>query len=59
MVIKPEERLHVLWDGYSAFAGVERRVGDGADDRIRCLLKYGFGNGGIMADGKKFDRAYN
>ena len=46
-------------DGYSALAGVHRRVGDGLDDRVRCLLEYGSGDGGIRGDGEKFNLAFN
>ena len=59
MVMVPEERLQVRRDGYSALACVERRVGDGADDRVQCLLEYGSGDNGIWGDGKKLNCAFN
>ena len=42
------------WDVYGAMAAVERPVGDGADDRLRCFLDHGFYDLQIRRNGKKF-----
>ena len=41
MVILPEKKYQVRLDVYGALAAVERFVGNGADDRVRCFLDYG------------------
>ena len=38
------------WDGHGAMASVDRRVGDGLDDRVRCLLDYSSGDLYIKSD---------
>ena len=40
------------WDVYGALAAVERPVGNGADDRVRCFLDYGSYNFKIRRNGK-------
>ena len=55
----PEERYQVLSDVYGALAAVERPVGDGADDRVRCFLNYGFYNVQIGCNGKEFYCRFN
>ena len=52
----PEERLQVQWEGYSALESVERRVGDGADYRVQCLLENRSGDG-IRGEEEKFNFA--
>ena len=47
------------WDVYGAMAAVERFVGDGADDRVRCFLEYGFYDVQIGRNGKKFYCTFN
>ena len=48
----PEERYQVRWDVYCVLAAVERPVGDGADDRVRWFLDYGFYDDQIGCNGK-------
>ena len=55
----PEERYQVRWDVYGAMAAVERPVGDGADDRVRCLLDYGSYDLQIGRNGNKFYCTFN
>ena len=59
MVMVPEERLQVRWDGYGALAGVERRVENGFYDRVQRLLKYSFGDLTIKGDINQFYCAFN
>ena len=59
MVMVPKYRLQMRWDGYGALAGVDRRVGDGMNDRVRCLLKYSSGDLYIRSHGEKFYCAFN
>ena len=49
-----EKRYQVRWDVYGAVAAVERPVGDGADNRVRCFLDYGSYDFQIGCNGKKF-----
>ena len=44
---------------YGALAAVVRLVGDGADDRVRCFLDYGFYDTQIMRNGIKFYCTFN
>ena len=37
----PKERYQLRWDMYGVLAAVERPVGDGADDSVRCFHDYG------------------
>ena len=55
----PEERYQVRLDVYGVLATVERPVGDGADDRVRCFLDYGSYDGQIGRNGKKFYCTFN
>ena len=47
------------WDVYGALAAVERLVGDGADDRVRCFLDYGSYDLQIGCNGNKFYCTFN
>ena len=59
MVIALKERYQVRWDVYGALEAVEHRVGDGADDRVRCFLDYGSYDVQIGRNGKIFNRTLN
>ena len=44
---------------YGALAAVDRPVGDGADDRVRCFLDNGSYDLNIMRNAKKFYCTFN
>ena len=44
---------------YGALTAVERPVGDGADDRVRCCLNYSSYDLQIGQNGKKFYCTFN
>ena len=44
---------------YGALAAVERPVGDGVDDRVRCFLNYGSYDLQIGRNGMKFYWTFN
>ena len=47
------------WNVYGVLAAVERPVGDGADDLVRCFLDYGSYDLQIGRNGKKFYCTFN
>ena len=55
----PEERYQVRWDVSGALEAVERPVGDGADDRVRCYFDYGSYDVKFGPNGKKFYCTFN
>ena len=42
------------WDVYGTLAAVEPPVGEGADDRVRCVCDYGFYDLQIWRNRKKY-----
>ena len=44
---------------YGVLEAVERPVGDGADDRVQCILNYGSYDLQIRRNGKKFYCIFN
>ena len=55
----PEKRDQVRWNVYCALAAVERPVGDGADNRVKCFHDYGLYDVKIGRNGKKFYCTFN
>ena len=58
MVMVLKERYQLRWDVSGTLAAVERPVGDGADDRLRCFLDNGSYDQ-IRRNGKKFYCMFN
>ena len=54
-----KEKYPLRWDAYGALAVVERPVGDGADDGVRCFLDYGSYDLQVGRNNKKFYCTFN